>query len=184
RACRAALETREAITALRAELNAQGLPDVYTRMGLNSAQMLVGNIGSEQLIDYTAIGDGMNLAARLEGANKAYGTDILIGEGTFLRAQDYIEAREIDLVRVAGKSEAERIYELMALKGRLTNAQRVLRADYSRALVDYRAQRFAAAAEVLEKYPQDGASITLLARCREALEHPPVDFDGVADLEK
>jgi adenylate cyclase len=189
RACRGALAARNEVDRLRSEFRKQGLPDVYTRIGLNSANLFVGNFGSEQLFDYTAIGDGMNLAARLEGANKAYGSLIMIGPMTYQLARDHIETRELDWVRVAGKTEAVTVYELLALKGELPAAKRETVEDYHRALALYRESRFADAAAVLEarlaKDPEDGPSAALLARCRKYEQTPPSQpFDGVTSLDK
>ena len=191
RACRGALAVRDAVERLREEFRRDGLPDVYTRIGVNTAVMFVGNIGSEQLFDYTAIGDGMNLAARLEAANKAYGSSILIGPETYAQAREHVEARELDRVRVAGKTEAVSVYELLALKGdpRVTGAKRRTLAAYAKALALYRAARFEEAAVVLEaalgEDAEDAPSRALLARCRHfAAEPPPLPFDGVVSLEK
>nr|WP_228530793.1 MULTISPECIES: adenylate/guanylate cyclase domain-containing protein [Myxococcaceae] len=191
RACRGALAVRDAVERLREEFRRDGLPDVYTRIGVNTAVMFVGNIGSEQLFDYTAIGDGMNLAARLEAANKAYGSSILIGPETYAQAKEHIEARELDRVRVAGKTEAVSVYELLALRGdpRVTEAKRRTLARYAEALALYRAARFEEAAQVLEAAlghdAEDSPSRALLARCRHyAAEPPPLPFDGVVSLEK
>ncbi|HEX8435031.1 adenylate/guanylate cyclase domain-containing protein, partial [Archangium sp.] len=189
RACHAALAVRAEVDALRAELQKEGLPDVYTRIGLNSAEMFVGNFGSEHLLDYTAIGDGMNLAARLEGANKAYDTVIMIGPHTHALARERIEVRELDRVRVAGKAEAVTVYELLARAGELPEAKRATVERYHRALALYREARFEEAAqglrEALTVDPEDGPSRALLARCeRYALNPPPLPFDGVVSLEK
>ncbi len=91
-ACRAALAVQRAVAALNEKLKAEGLPEVATRIGLNTDTMLVANVGSDDLLDYTAIGDGMNLASRLEGTNKAYDTRVLIGPSTFEMAREHIEA--------------------------------------------------------------------------------------------
>ncbi|EPX57300.1 Adenylate cyclase [Cystobacter fuscus DSM 2262] len=189
RACHAALAVRDEVDALRAELRQEGLPDVYTRMGLNSAEMFVGNFGSEHLLDYTAIGDGMNLAARLEGANKAYDTVILIGPRTYALAREHIEARELDWVRVAGKVEVVTLYELLARKGALPAARRATVERYAEALALYRAACFEQAVRVLEAAlaadPEDGPSRALLARCAHHVFHPPaMPFEGVTNLEK
>ena len=189
RACRGALAVRDAVERLREEFRRDGLPDVYTRIGVNTAVMFVGNIGSEQLFDYTAIGDGMNLAARLEATNKAYGTLILIGPLTFEQAKEHIEARELDRVRVAGKTEAVSVYELLGLKGQLSEAKRRTVEHYAQALPLYREARFADALAVLEAAlagdPQDGPSQALAARCRTYMQKPPpLPFEAVASLEK
>ena len=188
RACRGALAAKAAVDQLREEFRAQGLPDMFTRIGLNSAVNFVGNFGSEQLFSYTAIGDGMNLAARLEGANKAYGTVIMIGARTYELAREHIEVRELDRVRVAGKTEAVTVYELLALKGGVDARTRETVTRYHAALALYREARFAEAAAVLEarraEDPDDGPTHALLARCQRYAQTPPPDFDGVANLDK
>jgi adenylate cyclase len=189
RACRGALAAQAEVERLRAEFREQGLPDVYTRIGLNSAKLFVGNFGSEQLFDYTAIGDGMNLAARLEGANKAYGSLIMIGPMTYQLAREHIEVRELDWVRVAGKTVAVTVYELLALMGELPAAKRATVERYGEALALYRQSRFTEAAAVLEaqlaKDSEDGPLAALLARCRKYEQTPPsLPFDGVTNLDK
>jgi adenylate cyclase len=189
RACRGALAVQAEVEALRAEFRKQGLPDVYTRIGLNTARLFVGNFGSEQLFDYTAMGDGMNLAARLEGANKAYGSLIMIGPHTYELAKDSIEVRELDQVRVAGKTEAVKVYELLAFRGELPEEKRETVERYHEALSLYRQRRFEEAAMVLaaqqSKDPWDGPTAALLERCREyAQSPPPPTWDGVTSLDK
>ncbi|WP_224363597.1 CHASE2 domain-containing protein [Hyalangium versicolor] len=189
RACKAALVVQSEVELLRAHFRHQGLPDVYTRIGLNSDRLFVGNFGSDQLFDYTAMGDGMNLASRLEGANKAYGSLIMIGPRTYQLAQDAIEARELDQVRVAGKTEAVTVYELLALKGELPAEKRETVERYHEALGLYRKRRFAEAASLLKarlaKDPEDGPTASLLARCQKYVEMPPPSgWDGVTSLDK
>ncbi|MBX5481867.1 MAG: adenylate/guanylate cyclase domain-containing protein [Myxococcaceae bacterium] len=188
RACRAALAAQAEVARLREEFRKEGLPDVYTRIGLNSGEMLVGNFGSEQLFDYTAMGDDMNLASRLEGANKAYGTSIMIGARTRELAKDFIEVRELDRVRVAGKREAVVVYELLALKGELSETKRTVVRLYEEALAQYRARQFDEALVTLAKLeaidPDDGPAHTLRQRCEKYRGALPPDFDGVANLEK
>ena len=189
RACKGALDVQKAIASLREQFRAEGLPDVYTRIGLNTDELLVGNIGSEQLMDYTAIGDGMNLAARLEGANKAYGTLIMMGENTYLQVKDHVEARELDTVRVAGKTQAVCIYELLALKGELPAEKAPTLTQYAQALSLYRERKFNDAVTLLQVAlkadPADGPSQQLLDRCKTMLETPPgSEWDGVTSLDK
>lgn len=189
RACRAALGVQKALATLRADLAKEGLPDVYTRVGLNTDTMLVGNIGSDQLLDYTAIGDGMNLAARLEATNKHYGTLILMGENTYTEVRAHVVAREVDAVRVAGKHVVTRIYELVGLKGQVDARVLQVLQHYERALAMYRDRRFASAVVELKlalaQAPDDGPSLALLERCERFEAHPPPpDWDGATNLEK
>ncbi|MDP3499843.1 MAG: adenylate/guanylate cyclase domain-containing protein [Myxococcales bacterium] len=189
RACRAALQVQKAIGELRDALRKEGLPDVYTRVGLNTGTMMVGNIGSAQLLDYTAIGDEMNLAARLEGANKIYGTLIMMGQNTHDAVRQHVEARELDRVRVAGKRNAVTVYELLAMKGEISATTRRVIDLYAQALALYRGRRFTQAKELLGKALEvdqsDGPSTRLLSLCIEFERHPPApEWDGVSSLEK
>ncbi len=189
RACKAALDVQKRLVELRTEFKKEGLPDVYTRIGLNTDTMIVGNIGSEQLMDYTAIGDGMNLAARLEGANKVYGSLILIGENTYREVHRFVVTREIDMVRVAGKENPSRIYELLGMNGTVSKPVIDTIQFYSVALTAYRERRFADAIRALEKalacMPDDGPSLMLKQKCEAFITSPPPPtWDGVSQLEK
>lgn len=189
RACRGALQVQKAIGELREDFRKEGLPDVYTRVGLNTGTMMVGNIGSAQLLDYTAIGDEMNLAARLEGANKIYGTLIMMGPGTYESVKDQVEARELDRVRVAGKHNAVTVYELLGMRGELHHDKLKVVALYGQALLAYRARRFGDAkvklGQALQVDESDGPSRRLLSICSEFELHPPPEgWDGVSGLEK
>jgi adenylate cyclase len=189
RACKGALLVQKAIAKLRDEFRAEDLPDVYTRIGINSGTMMVGNIGSAQLLDYTAIGDEMNLAARLEGANKVYGTLTMMGPGTYEAVKDLVEARELDRVRVAGKANATTVYELLALRGELPNEKLKVVDLYGQALLAYRARRFTDAkvklGQALQVDAGDGPSRRLLSLCTQFELHPPPEgWDGVSSLEK
>ncbi|MBI1285410.1 MAG: hypothetical protein GC183_13920 [Thiobacillus sp.] len=115
-ACRAALSSRESIAALRQITRSRGLPDVHARIGINTGPALVGNFGSTDRLNYTAIGDSVNVASRLESLNKAYGTEILIGESTYEIVRQDVIARLIDRVSVYGKDEAISVYELISMK--------------------------------------------------------------------
>jgi adenylate cyclase len=188
RACRAALEVQQAVGKLCEEFAAKGLPDLATRIGVNTGLMMVGNFGSDQLVDYTAFGDEMNLAARLEGANKAYGTRVLIGPRTYEQVRARFHAREVDRVRVAGRSEPVAIFELLGPVDAPPSPRSEAMQAYARGLSHYRAARFSEAlaelARVQELVPGDGPALALGARCEKFLERPPSPFEPVSNLEK
>ena len=139
-ACLAALAQQEAMVALRAQLpEITGMrrnpPKLVIRMGIATGEAVVGTIGSAAARSYTVIGDTVNLASRLESVNKVYGTSIILSEETYRLAQQVIEARELDLITVAGKTEPVRIYEAMGRAGELaperSRAARAVRATAS-----------------------------------------------------
>jgi len=119
RACRSALLVQEGLGRLNARWTSEGQEAFPTRIGLNTGPAIVGNIGYEGRMNYTAIGDSVNLASRLEGLNKFYRTRILVSEATFLAAGDGILARKVDRVTVKGKREAVPIFELLAINNEL-----------------------------------------------------------------
>jgi adenylate cyclase len=188
-ACKGALDMQASIEKLKKEFEAEGLPDIYTRIGINTDTLLVGNIGSDELLDYTAIGDGMNLAARLEATNKVYDTLILMGQNTYEAVRNEVVAREIDTVKVAGKSISTRIYELVGLKETVDHARLKVFQAYAEALALYRARKFSEAQNAFERVlaldPADGPSKTMKSRCFQySLNPPPDDWDGAIALEK
>ena len=185
-ACMAAIESQKRLVDLRAKWKERGLPPIEVRIGVNTGQMLVGNMGSKDTFNYTMMGDEVNLAARLEGVNKQYGTDICISESTLAAANGDFEVRELDLVRVVGRETPVRIFELMALKGELSPEREKLRAQFTQALEIYRAQKWEEASELfikIHKQYDDTAAIYYARRCRRFLEVPPgTDWDGVFSI--
>lgn len=115
-ACRAALDCQAAMDKLRAEWTERGLPQLHLRIGVNSGRVVVGNVGSEERLNYTVIGDPVNLAARLEGMNRQFGTGILISQYTYEMVKYDMLARPLESVRVKGKEEAVMVYELLAAR--------------------------------------------------------------------
>ncbi|NWF56562.1 MAG: CHASE2 domain-containing protein [Syntrophaceae bacterium] len=187
RACLAALDNQSRLAELREEFIRMGLPPVHARIGINTGEMIIGNLGSSQRFDFTVIGDSVNLASRLEGAGKEYGTSILISEETYRQAEPAVEVRELDLLQVKGKQLPVRIYELMAKKDDLDADRIRVRALFAEGLDLYRKQEFDLAAarfnQVLELAPDDGPSKTFFRRCRSYKENPPgPGWDGVYRL--
>jgi class 3 adenylate cyclase len=153
------------------------------RIGIATGEALVGSIGSEYMMSFTVMGDTVNLAARLESANKVYGTRCLISEGTANSSAADFELREIDRVVVTGQSQQQTVYEIMGSKDALAPQQMLVRARYAAGLAAYRAQRWdearAAFAEALEAVPDDGPSMALLARVAALKQNPPPEnWDG------
>jgi adenylate cyclase len=188
-ACFAALEMIESIAMLRREipelLGVRGTPmeKCDLRIGLATGEALVGSIGSDVMMNYTIMGDVVNLASRLEGANKVYGTRNLVSERTVLAARSALELREIDRVVVAGQSHSEVIFEILGRKGGLTVEETAARNSYHEGLAAYRERRwddalhaFAASRKAM---PGDGPSNALLSRIEKLkLEPPSPDWDG------
>ncbi len=186
KACLTALQLQSALAGYYSS-RAGDKPVFETRIGLNSGSMIIGNIGSERRTDYTVIGDSVNLASRLEGVNKEFGTKIIISESTYEKAKGVIEARELDLVRVKGKNIPVRIYELVSEKGRLGHDETSLFQLFHEGLESYRRREWKRAENifqrVLREKPDDGPSRTYIARC-ETLSGTgvPDNWDGVYRL--
>jgi len=187
RACQAALDNQARLAELREEFIRMALPPVHARIGINTGEMIIGNLGSSQRFDFTVIGDSVNLASRLEGAGKEYGTAILISEETYRQAQAAVEVRELDLLQVKGKQLPVRIYELMAKKGGLDADRKRVCVLFAEGLDLYRKQEWEGAAsrfsQVLELAPEDGPSKTFIRRCQSYRGNPPSPgWDGVYRL--
>jgi adenylate cyclase len=116
RACRCAIEQMDVLAAMNKEWQAQGKKSLHIGIGINTGDMVVGNMGSSSRMDYTLMGDNVNLGARLEGTNKVYSTGIIISEFTYDHVKDDVIVRELDLIRVKGKERPVRIYELVDVK--------------------------------------------------------------------
>ena len=191
-ACRAAEAQLLALDTLRRELpEITGLrrdaPRIDLCIGICSGEVVVGNIGSETTRSYTVVGDTVNLAARLERANRVYGTQILINESTAQAIGSQFETREIDTISVKGKTETTRIFELMSAAGQLSEESVRLRERYAAARRMYLGQDWDLAEtgfrECLQIRPDDGPSRVLLERIQFLRRNPPGDdWNGVWHL--
>jgi adenylate cyclase len=187
-ACATALAIREQRLVLASEWARLGRPRLRARTGINSGPMLVGNLGSKYRFAYGVLGDQVNLGSRLEALNKAYGTEILIGENTARLVGDAFRLREIDTVRVVGRTQTVRVYELLAVAGPLSSKMETALKTYAAGLEAYRRQAWPEALaffrEALTLEPDDGPARTMAGRCESYLKTaPPESWDGVFEQE-
>jgi adenylate cyclase len=185
RACRAALRCQKRLEDMQADLQARFGKGLRMRVGVNTGPAVVGNMGSANRFDYTAMGDTINLASRLEGACKQYGVPILIGEETFARVKDAVVCREVDTIRVVGKSKPVRVYEALGEKGEIP-ADRAARLDvFHRALERYKNKEWTAALPLFEGLGDDSPARLYAGRCRNLIAQPPgPEWDGVFELKQ
>jgi adenylate cyclase len=182
-ACRACIKMQKKLDTLRAKWKKEKKPALRMRIGLCSGPAVVGNMGSKNRMDYTMMGDTVNIAARLEGVNKIYGIYTLISDTTFTAAVNGIVTREIDSVNVVGRNEPVTIYELVGLHEEIDDGMRKTFDYYAKGLEAYRKSDWDLAIKhfiaALDVTINDGPSKTMLARCNDFKLNPPAkDWNG------
>ena len=182
-ACRAALANQHNLQELCKKWQNQGKPELWTRIGISSGELVIGNMGSEERLNYTVIGNPVNLASRLESLNKVYGTKIIISQKTKELVSDIFVVRPLDLVAVKGQEVGNYIYELIGFRKEATSKTIELVEEYEAALTTYIDSHFQEAAKQFEsitrQFPDDAPATLLLKRCLHLCEHPPLKWDGV-----
>ena len=184
---RAAIRQQDKLASLREEWAKEGYPEIHTRIGINSGSMVVGNMGTAEHMNYTMLGDNVNLASRLEGVCKVYNVPILISSDVFSQVDQAIVCRFIDRVRVVGRTTPVDLYEPVAEGNEIPAEQSQLFADYQDAWEKMKARHFAEAEKIFEhlviEYDDNPAKV-LLARVRSLILTPPEDgWDGVYNIE-
>ena len=177
-ACLSCLQQQEKLSEIRQALYEEFGYELRVRFGLNSGDVVAGNMGSDKRFSYTVMGDAVNLAARLEPTNKVYGTELMIGENTYELAKDKIEARLIDKIVVTGKSTSIKVYELLAMKGAADEETLKMCRLYEAGLALHEQRQWDEAIAVFEKaleIQEDQPSKVMIQRCEEYKITPPND---------
>ncbi len=181
-AVRAAMEMRRVLNDAAGTLKLGDGAPIKARVGVNTGGVLVGNIGSPRRFNYTVMGDAVNLASRLEGVNKKYGTQAIVSEDTARACGAAVEFREIDTVRVVGRAEAVALFEPLALAGGLAPERRVKLADFAAALAAWRRGDFTSAAEGFARLGLGDPVAAKFAERARAMTSPPPGWDGVTEM--
>ena len=181
-AVQTSLEMRDRLQEFNARRSAAYKPIINIGIGINSDTVISGNIGSSKRMEFTAIGDGVNLGSRLESVSKQYGCDIILSKNTYQPCKDFVWARELDYIRVKGRNEPVAIYELIGLRSDFisSNRQHVIEHYHSGRQYYLNRQFTFAKAEftkVLEIDPHDQAAMLHLRRCQHWVQKPPTDAD-------
>jgi len=184
-ACKSAVEMQKKLVKLREKWKKEGRPELHVRIGINTGEVIVGNMGSRDVFDYTVMGDHVNLGARLEGANKFYGTYIMISEFTHDYVKDDFYTRELDLIKVKGKDQPIKVFQLITSKKDKVGDNFLKMLDiYNKGLEHYKNQEWDQAIDCFEEcvkiVPEDPPSVEYRSRCIEyKFNTPGPDWDGV-----
>lgn len=188
-ACSAALLCHRKLKELNEKWEREGKSILITRMGMNTGKTIVGNMGSDERMNYSVLGDSVNLASRVEGVNKNYGTHLIITHSTYQKVSEHFVCRLLDIVAVKGKTEGVKIYELIGRKEEELPEETVKLCEiFDQGWQAYRSQKWDEGLEIFERirkeFPQDEVAANLyIERCTEYKKNPPgPDWDGVAHL--
>lgn len=185
RACWAALQCQSRLEELRARFQEQYGHELRMRIGINSGSAVVGNMGSRERFDYTAIGDTVNLASRLEGACKQFKVPILIGEETYEKVKAQLVTREVDLIRVVGRRRPVRIFQILGEQGTIEETELERIRSYEQALKFYREGLWKKALILFERMENDILAQIYVARCKSLLESgSPEEWTGIYELKE
>lgn len=180
-ACRAALASQKALEKVNAAFADRGFGSISMRVGLHTGDAIVGNLGSDRLFDYTVIGDTVNLASRLEGANKFFGTRVMASEDTLRDTGESFLSRELGLIAVKGKHQPVRIHEIISDQENASPEQRELVRLHSEGMALFHARRWQEALPLFEAVlslrPEDGPATLYRDWCRRCLEDTPLNED-------
>jgi adenylate cyclase len=180
-ACSAALRCIAALGEINGRFTDRGLPSISVRIGIHSGDVIVGNLGSSRIFDYTVVGDPVNVASRLESANKLFRTRIIVSEETLGRTGDRFLARELGLIEVKGKAIPLRIFELVGDAGEATDDMRSAVDMFNRAMALFQEGRLPQALPLFEdlshRFPDDGPAAFYLKRCGDLMRQPALTED-------
>jgi len=176
RACRAILRCQRRLAELRDDYLKRAGAALHMRAGLNTGDVVVGNMGSRKRFNYTILGDAANLASRLEGANKAFETKVMISESTWRKVSNAFCGRKLADLRVVGRKTAVGVYELTGFEGERVPADWD---SFAEGLARFRAGDFAGAKDILVQLPDDPAARQYVRRCEQCIADPPDSWDGV-----
>jgi adenylate cyclase len=179
RACRAALHCQRRLAEQREAYRQRTGAELRMRVGLNTGEVVVGNMGSHKRFNYTILGDAANLASRLEGANKAFGTETMVSGSTWRLVAGDFRGRQLADLRVVGRKTAVPVYELTGFAADAAPSGWDL---FAEGLTRFRAGDFAGAKEIFERLPDDPAAQRYARRCADLCAQPPASWDGVWGL--